>query len=240
MRRFYPESNISGMSHQDGLVAFFSQVLAVVKPTDRVLDFGAGRGESLFDDPVAYRRGISNLHGKCAHLEGCDVDKVVLENPFLDHAEVIELGATLPYPDNHFDVIVARAVFEHLDDPEPLARELLRVVKPGGLIAATTPNKFGYIAIAAQLIPNRHHVSVLRKVQPTRKAEDVFPTRYRLNTKRALRKAFGHGADVHVAFFASEPAYHFGSTIIFRMLRWLNKHLPNPMLPTLHIYITKR
>jgi 2-polyprenyl-3-methyl-5-hydroxy-6-metoxy-1,4-benzoquinol methylase len=46
-------------------------------------------------------------------------------------------------------------VFEHIEDPEWLARELLRIVKPGGLIAAFTPNKFGYFAVAARMVPNR-------------------------------------------------------------------------------------
>ena len=119
---------------------------------------------------------------------------VVLTSPFLDHAEVIEPGKPLPYPDNNFDIVFARSVFEHIEDPEWLARELLRIVKPGGLIAAFTPNKFGYFAVAARMVPNRLHVGTLSKIQPGRKAEDVFPTHYRLNTAALLRKAFGEHA----------------------------------------------
>src|SRR6476619_4882749 len=89
VRRFYPESNVAGFSHVDGTVVFFTQIAAVLRPTDYVLDFGAGRGEPIIDDKVDYRRYLSNLKGRCAHLEGCDIDKVVLDNPFLDHAEVI-------------------------------------------------------------------------------------------------------------------------------------------------------
>ena len=51
------------------------------RPTD-VLDFGAGRGEHILDDVIEYRRRLCNLRGRCAHVEGCDVDEVVLTNPF--------------------------------------------------------------------------------------------------------------------------------------------------------------
>jgi hypothetical protein len=53
--------------------------------------------------------GLSNLQGRCAHVEGCDIDPVVLTNPFLDHAEVIEPGKPLPYPDNNFDIVFGRS-----------------------------------------------------------------------------------------------------------------------------------
>lgn len=240
LHRFYPESNVTGFSHVDGMVSFYAQIVSALKPTDTVLDFGAGRGEPLLDDEVAFRRNLSNLQGKCAHLDGCDIDKAVLENPFLDAAEVIQPGGALPYPDARFDLIVARWVFEHVDDPQVTAHELLRVLKPGGLIAAITPNKFGYIALAARSIPNKLHTRTLAAVQPGRKPQDVFPTRYRMNTRSALRKAFGDNVDLFVTCNSSEPAYHFGSPIIYRIGRLLDKHLPAVVQPMLFVYIRKQ
>src|ERR1700758_5179016 len=67
------------------------------------------------------------------------IDPVVLTNPFLDHAEVIELGKPLSYRDNNFDIVSARSVFEHIEDPEWLAWESLRIVKTAGSIAASYP-----------------------------------------------------------------------------------------------------
>ena len=218
---------------------FFTQVAALLRPTDHVLDFGAGRGEPILDDEVPYRRDLSNLRGRCAQLYGCDVDEVVLDNPYLDHAGVIQPEAALPYADDQFDLIVARHVFEHIADPDLVARELLRIVKPGGWITAVTPNKLGYIALGARLVPNRFHVRALSRVQPERKSQDVFPTRYRLNTRRALRKAFGGGAEIFTAGWASEPGYHFGNPYLYRLLKWAHKFLPAALQPTLLIYIRK-
>ena len=240
VRRFYPEANVGGFSDVDGTIAFFNHIVASLKSSDHILDFGAGRGEPLIDDEVDYRRQLSNLQGRCAHVEGCDIDPVILQHPFLDHAEVISPSGQLPYRDEQFDVVVARSVFEHIEDPAVTAAELLRVTKPGGLIAAVTPNKSGYIAVAARLVPNDRHVRALGAIQPERKPEDVFPTYYRLNTPKALRKAFGGGADVFAVRTSSEPAYHFGHPFVYRVMKLLNKHLPTPLRPELHIYICKR
>lgn len=238
-RRFYPEANISGLSHVDGTVTFFNHLSAIVRPSDVVLDFGAGRGEPLADDTNPYRREIGNFKGRCRHLDGCDIDPVVLQNPFLDDATVIPPDGHLPYEDNRFDIVVARSVFEHIAEPSLVARELLRVVKPRGVIAATTPNKWGYIAVSARMVPNKFHTKVLSRSQPDRKPEDVFPTQYKMNTVRDLQRAFGSDADVFVTFKAPEPAYHFGRPSLYRFIKWMNKHSPDAVLPILDVYIRK-
>lgn len=216
------------------------QIDAVLRPTDHVLDFGAGRGEHILDDVIEYRRRLFNLRGRCAHVEGCDVDDAVLTNPFLDHAVVVEPDRPLPYPDNSFDIIFARSVFEHIRDPELIAHELVRILKPGGLIAALTPNRFGYIALAATVVPNRLHVRALSYIQPNRKSVDVFPTLYGLNSPKALRRAFGPHVDIYTVFVSGEPGYHFGSPFLYRIFKWFHKHLPDPLQPTIIAYIRKR
>jgi SAM-dependent methyltransferase len=164
----------------------------------------------------------------------------VLTNPFLDHAEVIEVGGKLPYPDNSFDLVYACSVFEHIEQPELVAHELVRIIKPGGLIAALTPNRFGYIAFAATVVPNRLHVRALKYIQPARKSVDVFPTLYRLNTARALQRAFGHGVDLYTVYISGEPGYHFGNPFLYRVATLLHKHLPDRLQPLLIAYIRKR
>lgn len=239
-RRVFEEANVSGFAHMDQEVAFFTQVAALLRPDDVVLDFGAGRGEFYDDEPSRYRCWLQNFKGRSAHVDGCDVDPAIFRNETLDEARLIEPGKPLPYEDDRFDIVVSRYVFEHVPDPEWAARELLRVTKPGGWICVLTPNKWGYVAIAAQLAPNALHARVLRRVQPDRKAEDVFPTVYRLNTPRAIRRHFGKGADVYHYSTSGVPSYHFGSAILLRLFLLLHRFLPRALDVSMSFFIRKR
>jgi SAM-dependent methyltransferase len=238
-RRVYPEANVSGFSHKDQEVAFFTQIAALLRPDDVVLDFGAGRGEFIYEDPSAYRVWLQNFRGRCAHVDGCDPDPVVLENPTLDAAAVIEVGAPLPYDDNYFDLIVSRYVFEHIEQPEWASRELLRVLKPGGWICAMTPNKWGYVALISRVLPNRLHSRTLSRIQPGRPNSDVFPTVYLLNRPSAVRRYFQDAADVYFYSTSAVPSYHFGSIVIMRLQQLAHRLTPPIFDVGLRFFIRK-
>ncbi len=71
-----------------------------------------------------------------------------------------------------------------------------------------TANVHSYVGLAARLVPNRHHASVLQSAQENRKPEDVFPTVYRCNTINKLRSMLSHyGFDATVYGTESEPMY---------------------------------
>lgn len=53
----------------------------------------------------------------------------------------------LPFPDRRFDVVVSSEVIEHVPEPKRAVSELARVLKPGGLLALTTPNRVWHFAI---------------------------------------------------------------------------------------------
>jgi ubiquinone/menaquinone biosynthesis C-methylase UbiE len=40
----------------------------------------------------------------------------------------------MEFPDNQFDVVFSRAVFEHVPGPAPVISEIRRVLKPGGVM----------------------------------------------------------------------------------------------------------
>lgn len=46
----------------------------------------------------------------------------------------------LPFSNNFFDIILLSDILEHVGQPKAVAKEAIRVVKPGGLILATVPN----------------------------------------------------------------------------------------------------
>lgn len=51
-----------------------------------------------------------------------------------------KMTGTLPFPDKCFDLVVSIDVHEHLTDPLPVTKEIMRVVKDEGKVVVTTPN----------------------------------------------------------------------------------------------------
>ena len=238
--QFHPESRFGGFSRVDLMMEFYVRVAALLKPSDRVLDYGAGRGGVIDEDTVPYRKSLKILRGRCAQLDGCDIDEAVLANPYLDAARVFDPEGPLPYADESFDLIYSNWVFEHVEDARQVSRELLRVLKPGGHICAVTPNKWGYIALASRLTGNARHVRLLRHIQPDREEFDIFPTCYQLNTPRDIKRHFGDQADIHVYAVSGEPAYHFNNVWMYRLFRLVHALTPGPLNAILLVFIRKR
>jgi SAM-dependent methyltransferase len=237
----YPETRAGGFAAIDGAVQFYGRIAALTKASDTVLELGAGRGEYFLEDPVPYRRALRDHRGRCGRVIGADIDPVVLENPGLNEAHVIGADGRLPLPDNSVDLITAEAVFEHVESPEVFAREITRVLKPGGWLCARTPNRWGYIALGASLVPNALHVAALRYLQPDRQAQDVFPTHYRLNTRAALRRHFPPEAWEDCSYtWTSEPAYFGTSRLGWRVAQGLARVLPPAMGATWMLFLRKR
>ncbi len=239
IKRFYPEAKLNGFTSKDGVVAFYSQIRALLNEHAHVLDFGAGRGAQISEDPVPFRRQLQDLRSVAAHVEGCDIDGAVLGNPYVHAARQIAPGAPLPYADATFDLIVSRSVFEHIEKPREVAAELGRVLKPGGVVAVMTPNAWGYPSIAARLVPNRLHSGALKSIQPDRKPEDVFPTFYRVNRPAAVQAAFGTGYAVYAFPVWAEPYYHFNRAFLFRLQKIFHDVAPDLFAPTLCMFIRK-
>jgi SAM-dependent methyltransferase len=239
LRSFYPEPRVGGYSRIDLSVEFYTRVAAILRRGDVVLDYGAGRGGHIDEDVSPYRKSLKTLLNRCAHVEGCDIDAAVLHNPYIDHATVIQPSAPLPFPDEHFDLVICNWVFEHIQEPEIVSRELLRVLKPGGYICAMTPNKWGYVSAAARSVNNRFHAMVLNKAQPERLSEDVFPTVYKMNTEADLARLFGGTADVTVYRPLTEPSYYFSKRTLFRFFTVLHWLMPTQLRPTLLVFLRK-
>ena len=54
----------------------------------------------------------------------------------------------LPFDDNTFDFVISSEVIEHTPDPYAATLELIRVLKPGGKICITVPNRtFWYFSV---------------------------------------------------------------------------------------------
>jgi ubiquinone/menaquinone biosynthesis C-methylase UbiE len=168
--RFYP--GIRG-NWDDTLL--LDQVRHYSSHAERVLDLGAGAGIVRQMD----------LRALATSIHGVDLDRRIASNPLLHHA-CIGNGEALPYADASFDVVVADNLMEHLTDPEVVLREVRRVLRPRGLFHFKTPNRAHYVPMLARWTPHAVHQAIA--AARGRSHEDTFVTRYRANSRRAIRR----------------------------------------------------
>jgi SAM-dependent methyltransferase len=106
-----------------------------IKPGQKFLDIGCGRGEFLrgFIDCGVQGYGVDRSRAAEKYCPEADLRTADIENE------------KLPYPDNFFDVIYSKSVIEHFYYPEKLVQEMYRVLKPGGLAITLCPDwEFNY------------------------------------------------------------------------------------------------
>ena len=169
---FYPEARFGGFTDIDGTIAFFNRINSLLDPSFTVLDVGCGRG-AYGNDPVPLRRKLRILKGKVSKVIGIDVNRTAEDNPFIDEFRLIEEDYWSIENDS-IDLIVCDHVLEHIGNPDRFFSEARRTLKDRGYFCIRTPNRWSYIAIAATLIPNKHHSKVTSIVQEGRK-EGCFP-----------------------------------------------------------------
>jgi SAM-dependent methyltransferase len=231
---------VGGYLAKDGTVEFYGRIRALATRESVVLDFGAGRAAWFEDDQCEYRRTLRLLKGSVLRVVGCDVDGAVMINRAVDSAIVVKPEEPLPLANGSIDLVIADYVFEHVEHPAQLAAELHRVLKPGGWICARTPTRWNYVALCARLVKNVSHARVLKYAQPERKPQDVFPTWYRLNARRQIRRAFSQGFDDHSYLYSNEPQYHFGIAAVYWLFRAVHWVTPTAFHGNLFIFLQKR
>jgi SAM-dependent methyltransferase len=232
---FYPEIAFGGFSDADPTVAFYTRVQALLKPSFVVVDVGCGRGFHAHD-AVVYRRKLQDLRANCRRVIGIDIEEPASRNPLIDEFRLVD-GRCWPLEDESVDLCISQNVLEHLEEPETLFSECARVLKPNGVVCLATPNAYGYPALAARMIPNRWHASVLKMLGTPRESHDVFPTFYRCNTVRKLKSMMqSHGFEAHAYPYAGEPGYLGFSKITYFLGVQFHRFAPRALMPCLFAF----
>ena len=199
-RRFYDRSK----GWQDGTTEFHALCAALA--SGRVLEVGAGPSNET-----------SRFLASVARVVGLDPDPSVFENDALTEARLLE-DRRFPFEDRSFDACVSNYVLEHVDDPEDHLSEVRRVLKPGAPYIFRTPNRFHYVTLVSAYTPHWFHRLVVKRLQQSpAERHDPYPTRYRINTPRAIaRWARAAGLEVdRLRMVEKDPQYGFSSRVLF-------------------------
>ena len=147
----------------------------------------AGCGWRLLDkdlDPLE-----DDLVRRAGTVVGVDLDLPHLSKHVNFSLRACASLAALPFADASFDLITCNMVAEHLPDPSAIFQEISRVLATGGVFMVHTPNTRNYLVfaniLAKKLLPRD---LVLKLVHDGREEEDIYPTYYRANSERALRR----------------------------------------------------
>src|SRR4029450_12052275 len=192
-----------------------------ITPSMRVLDVGCGDGRHL--------ECVARI---CAReqLAGTEISRVRVERVKARgfRCELVD-GVTLPFNDDTFEGVLLFEVIEHVphDDVPRLLREIVRVLRPGGIVLGSTPNypikRVHDVISRLSALPGRaaSRVGSRRLIA----SPSVSVAQFRLPTESLWRRLR--------CYFADDPThqFHCNFTIIGSLGR---RHLPDVQLFRTH------
>lgn len=120
----------------------------------KVLDIACGEGYGSY--VMAESWGAAQVHGVDNSPEAIEsARKNFTSQRVVYHCQDAERLGEL-FGSDEFDLIVSLETFEHLRNPQPVLRELNRILKPEGTVIVTCPNDHWYYR--AQGVANPFHV----------------------------------------------------------------------------------
>jgi 2-polyprenyl-3-methyl-5-hydroxy-6-metoxy-1,4-benzoquinol methylase len=146
------------------------------RQSNRLLDVGFGAGTILQVAAEkkweAFGMEVSESAIKQARAQGFNVF----------HGELWEAD----YPEHYFDVVTASEIIEHLPDPQRFLKEVARILRPGGLLWATTPSSRGLsyrlIGLDWSIIFPPEHIQLFSKKAMARMLEEAGFSQYKIHT----------------------------------------------------------
>ena len=132
----------------------------------KVLDAGCGTGY-----------GSSELAGVASMVVGFDVAPEAISyasSHFAAARFTVSSASSMPFRQEAFDLVVAFEVIEHLEDQREFIQECARVLKPGGLMIVSSPNRLYYAESRAKTGPNPFHTHEFEAAEFVAELQTVF------------------------------------------------------------------
>ncbi len=102
-----------------------------LRPSDKVLDLGSANGHVF---TVLHELGLKETYG-------ADIENFLVKGFPTRGLQTFDFNRDVyPYADASFDAVTSIETVEHLENPFHFAREIARLLKPGGVLILSTPN----------------------------------------------------------------------------------------------------
>jgi ubiquinone/menaquinone biosynthesis C-methylase UbiE len=138
--------------------------------------------------------GASFLADKVGSVDGVDVDPDAINFARATYRQhnvtyhCADLQATLPFKDESFDAVTSFETLEHVAEQEKMISEFHRVLKPGGMLVISTPDRDVSKRIG---LDNHFHVAEVSKTEFVELLSRSF----------IVEQLFGHGDGEPVAIY---------------------------------------
>ena len=197
---------------------YHKAIRSALPPQPAWLDLGCGH--QIFAEWML--REETELAARARCLVGIDLDLSGMLKHQTIHARVMGNLEALPFPAETFDFVTANMVVEHMEKPAAILAEIRRVLQPGGTFVFHTPNFRSPLVRLASMIPGVIKNRLIPFLED-RRAEDIFPTLYRMNTAPTIvQMARQAGFEVENLILTSSSAstVMLGPLVLIELL-WL-------------------
>jgi len=192
-----------------------------------VLDVGCGKSSPV----TPYKR-------QARLVVGTDIDLAEIASNGDFDALVASDGASLPFADARFDLLLSKTAIEHMALPDEFFAGVHRVLKPGGVFIWATSNLGSLPILVSRITPLRLHRWVYRRLFGKSLQIEQFPTLYRANTERVADRQLLSGGFRKLSLHkASWPLYFAFSRPLFRLMLPVHRWLDRAGLPLLQVHL---
>lgn len=130
---YYDEVNLAIPDFVALRLAEIVRTFEKYRQNNRFLDVGCGAG-SLLKAAIG-----ENWKAEGVEVSGSSVEYLQKQNIKVFYGDL----AAANFAENSFDVVTAVEILEHIAEPDVVLKDIFRVLRPGGLMWATTPHGSG-------------------------------------------------------------------------------------------------
>jgi SAM-dependent methyltransferase len=130
-------------------------------------------------------------------------------NTDVAETHVADVTTGLPVPAASVDLILSRALLEHVPDVPAAIGHMARALKPGGVTLHLVPCRFSLFGMAARILPFGPLLRLVHLVMPWTRGQVEFPVHYDHCYPQALEREFRSAgfAEVKTWITWASPGY---------------------------------